>query len=552
MRKSLLLLIFSCLAFLSFSQVVYEPSSNSPVYDLLDELASLRIISLNSIIKPYSRKYIAEKLLKAKQANQYSNYKLSKRIRDEVDFYLRDYGFDLQTKCQKGKDTLAHQHISYDPPGYLYTTNIFKAAIRPAFGAQFRVNENGSTHEFTGGGEAFGYAGKHIGFYANAKQTWQSEALVSPEYFTMEEGKVWKDAGKEGKTNTEWRGGISVAWNWGDLGVYKDRPIWGNSEHGSNILSGHAPSVPFIRLHLYPAKWIEFQYIHGWLQSNVVDSTKSAFALENGGNGNDELVYRKKFIAANMLTITPWRGLNISLGNSIIYSDVNPNPWYLIPVLFYNSVDAQKNVYSNDNGSNSQMFFDVCSRQIRHLSLYACLYIDELKGSRITDPNHYNFTSWKLGLKLSDLPLQNLSFTAEWTKTNPLTYKHYIAATNFTNDDYNMGHYLRDNSQEIYVAATYKPLRNLVFLLSYTYAEHGGEYPYSGSTGEDITALPVLKNLTWQNKEFQLAVGYEIFNRVTCFLQYCNTHRQGDVRYSPSLMLGNTNTLVVGVSLGWE
>ena len=552
MRKSFLFLLFNLFPFLLFSQVVYEPSSNDPVYDLLDELVSLRAVSLNSIVKPYSRKFIAEKLQEAKKSDQYSNHQLSTRIREEIDFYLRNYGFEIQRKYQKSTDTLSHQHISYDPLGYTYRSDLFKAAIRPAFGTRFIINENSSVWDVSGGGEVFGYPGKHIGFYANVKQTWQNEALVTPEFYTLEEGKVWKNAGKEGKTNTEWRGGISVAWNWGDFGVYKDRPVWGNSEHGSNILSGLAPSFPFIRLHLNPAKWIEFQYIHGWLQSNVVDSSRSTFTLDNGSEGNDQLIYRKKYIAANILTVTPWRGLNLSFGNSIIYSDVNPNPWYLIPVLFYNSVDAQRNVYSNYNGSNSQMFFDVCSRQINHLALFACLYIDELKISRILDPKQYNFTSWKLGMKLSDLPVSNFSFTAEWTKTNPLTYKHFIQTINFTSDSYNLGQYLRDNSQEIYLAVTYKPFRCLGFLFSYTYAEHGGEYSYIGNIGEEITALPVLKNLTWQNKEFQFAARYEFFNHATCFLQYCNTQRIGDIRYSPSFMHGNTNTLMVGVSLGWE
>jgi len=251
-----------------------------------------------------------------------------------------------------------------------------------------------------------------------------------------------------------------------------------------------------------------------------------------------------------MLTVTPWKGLNVSFGNSIIYSDVNPNPWYLIPVLFYNSVDAQKNNYDNNNGSNSQMFFDVCSRQIKHLAIYTCLYIDELKVSRILDPKHYNFTSWKVGLKLTDLPIQNLFFTAEWTKTNPMTYKHFIPAINFTNDGYNMGNYLRDNSQEIYVAFTYRPLKNLSVLLSYTYAEHGGEYAYSNDTGADPTALPVLQNLAWQNKEFQVAATYKIFNRIRCFIQYLNSQRNKDVLYEPQFMAGNTNTMITGVYVG--
>jgi len=38
---------------------------NNPVYELLDELASLKIITINSVVKPYSRVFIANKLLEA-------------------------------------------------------------------------------------------------------------------------------------------------------------------------------------------------------------------------------------------------------------------------------------------------------------------------------------------------------------------------------------------------------------------------------------------------------------------------------------------------------
>jgi hypothetical protein len=548
MKKKFLSILMIFLPSLLFSQVVFDPVSDGPVYDLLTELAALKVISLNSISKPYSRIYIAEKLQEARRSEQFKNHDIPERACREIDFFLRDYGFEITLKSPTKQDSLPHQRICYDPPCYRAVTNIFRVSVSPLLGSFFLMNENGAVKEVTGGGELVGYLGKHLAFYTNIQQTWQSQALVKPVYITMEEGKVWKEF-SGGVSSTEWRGGVSVAWNWGDFGIYKDRPVWGNAEHGSNILSGHAPSFPFIRLHLKPARWIEFQYIHGWLRSNVIDSARSSFAEGQGNGETDNIVYRRKFIAANIFTVTPWKGLDISVGNSIIYSDVNPNPWYLIPVLFYNSVDAEKNNYNDYNGSNSQMFIDVCSRQIRHLKLYSCLFIDELKTSRIMDPNSYNFTSWKLGLMVNDLLLKNYSFTIEWTKTNPLTYKHFIPTINFENESYNLGQYMRDNSQEIFVALAFKPIQRLGFNLSFTLAQHGDEYIYT--TGKDLTTLPVLKNLTWQNKQLKLEARYMIVNKVACFLQYSITQEAGDIQYVPVVMRGSTNTLVAGISLGF-
>ena len=69
MKRYILLLLFSMPVF-SFSQVVYEDINNVGIYEFLDELANLKVITLNSVVKPYSRGYIAEKL---EEAMEYSS-----------------------------------------------------------------------------------------------------------------------------------------------------------------------------------------------------------------------------------------------------------------------------------------------------------------------------------------------------------------------------------------------------------------------------------------------------------------------------------------------
>ena len=546
LRLILILSLSLVIAGIAGAQVVYESDRTNSIYDFLDELANLRLISINSAIKPYSRIFIAEKLSEALKNAEH----LNKRQKEEVAFYLQDYRLELcdTLKIDKRIPLLEDQKnmgFGYSPIGFTYQKFPLTFTLRPVFGIQYYFNENGSVSYFSGGGNFFGYIGKHIGIYAGVNSRYQSQPLVKPEYFTEMDGYDWKTGTRGEVTNTEFTGGLTISWNWGDLGFIKDRPVWGNAEHGSNIFSGHAPSYPYIHLHVKPVKWIELYYLHGWLVSNVIDSSRSSFT------GNEvKTIYRKKFIVANFITFIPWRGLFLSFGNSIIYNDDYPSVYYLIPFLFYNSVDAQMHAYNNNNGSNSQMFFDICSRQIKHLKLYTCLFIDELKVSRILDPQHYNFTSWKIGLKTSDLLIKNSFFIVEWTKTNPMTYKHFIKVTNFNNDNYNMGQYLRDNSQEFYLAFGIKPIQRLSFSASYGYTEHGGEYPYSNDPGIDVTAYPVLKDLTWQSHDIQIMANYELLNKVNCYVQFAGTHRRGDVQYGPAILMGNTYLMQVGLSLG--
>ena len=600
--KKILLLLFSLFYISASAQVVYEDINNVGIYEFLDELANLKVIEINSVIKPYSRRFIAEKLYQAKEyvselqdsssklnvQGLKKRFELNKRQVKELEFYWQDFQLDagcrmpddgkelgmrneeLGIKSKKAQPETRNSkletdcYLKYDhklgflfkkkpefavplnPLAFQYKDRLFTLAVRPILGITYMVNENGSALHKYWGGSMFGYIGKNFGFYANLRDNNESVGLEYPEYFTLREGHVYKNNPKGGVDYFEMKGGVTVSWNWGSVGLLNDRFTWGNNYHGANILSDKAPPYPYLYLHLKPTKWLEFSYMHGWLNSNVIDSSRSYY-----DGGVYRIAYRNKYIAANMFTFTPFKRLNISFGNSIIYSDVNINPLYLIPFMFFNAVDATRTGYVDAASSNSQLFFDISSRQIRHLHLYVTLFIDELKMSRVTDPNKQNFTSWKAGFKVSDFPVKNLSFTFEWTKTNPMTYKHYIATTTFTSNNYNMGNYLRDNSREYYFALAYKPIRGLFIQASYTLAAHGDEYPYDHSIPIPVDGVPFIKNKTWQNSEVAVRARYEYTANGYFFLEYLNSSRMGDVAYQPGFMHGKTNTIVAGVNVGF-
>lgn len=548
-----------------FSQVVYEDISNTGIYDFLDELANLKFITLNSAIKPYSRSYIAGKLHDAKSADaqmsadpEKPNHRLNNRQRKELHFYLQDYQLESPSRVTRyvsrtadGYDhklafLLKNQQnmtVALNPLGIHYKDSLFTFSVRPILGVQWMTNENGSEYHRWWGGSMFGYIGKNFGFYASLRDNNASVAIAKPEYFTQEQGALYKPGSKEGVDFSEMRGGVVASWNWGSFGLIKERVEWGNNYHGATILSGKTPSFPSIQLHLNPAKWFDFNYIHAWLNSEVVDSNNSYYS---GGFYRE--VYRNKFLAANMFTFIPWKGLNLSFGNSIVYSDNGVQPVFLIPFMFFNSVDATNSSINNNAGQNSQLFFDVSSRQIRHLHVWVSLFIDELKISRVLDPETLNWTSWKAGFRLNDMPLQNVALTAEWTKTNPITYKHYISTTTFSSNNYCMGHYLRDNSMEIYLALSWKPLRGIFLNLAYTLAQHGDEYPDDRSYSYDL--LRFMKNKIWQNESLEFTARYEFINNGYFYIRYIKSIQEGDMSYQPEIMVGNTNNFNVGINIG--
>lgn len=540
----LLLISTTCLNISIFSQDIPHPVNNTGVYEFLDELANSRIITINSAVKPYSRSFIAKCLSEADEKRDQLNY----RQQRELDFYLLDFGKELDDdqimqSCNHAIVRSVFYKSSVDKGRldlFYYRDSLFSLTINPILGGELFSNSSGKATYWRNGAEARAYVGKW-GFYASLLDNHEKPLLGLPDYLTQREGGHIKGA-------TDWsemQGGVNYSWKWGSAGLVKDNFEWGNNYNGANIFGGNNPSFVHLRLQLYPVKWFSFNYIHGWLNSMVVDSTRS-FRVTNSYGTDYREVYHRKFIAANLFTFTPLKYLNISAGNSIIYDNATINPAYLIPVLFYKSVDHS--VSSGINNMNSQMFFDISSRQIKHLHLYATLFVDELSVKRIFKDDEWNFVSWKTGFRLSNFPVQNLSITTEFTYTYPLTYQHYVPTTTFESNNYNLGHYLKDNSREWYIAFDYRPFRAMNINLFFTDAVRGPDYTELGGSR---LGNPPLDTINWQSTTIGLRASYQIINDFYVWSSFVYSDVSGDIRWSPDYLYGEKNTFNFGVTFGF-
>ncbi len=546
-----------------YTQVVYEHISNSNIYDYLDEMSNLKIIQINSIIKPYSRELILDKLNEISNYNQENPGSLNKRQSEELAFYQVAYSmegnialtFPNKTDFFKKNSSLS---TALNPPGLFYKDSVFTMALQPIMGASYSSNANGSLTHTWGGASLFGYIGKNLGFYTSVRDNNESLLIIAPEYFVQKPGVPVKNFGSDGVDYSEARGGITYAWKWGVLGLVKDHIEWGTGYNGTNIQSGRTPSFAMIKLQLKPAKWFELNYFHGWLVSDIVDSSRSYWS-----NGVYRTVFYQKYIASNMFTFYPIKHLNISVGNSVVYSDVGgggPHAAYLIPFLFYKSVDhTLNNTYSGgEAGQNAQMFLNISSRNIKYLHIYFTLFIDDLSFKHFKKKEEHNFFSYKGGFKLSDFPFQNLSLISEITFTNPLVFQHKIATQTYASNQYNMGHYLRDNSMELYFAIEYKPIRGLHILASYTLAKHGDDYDYAACAADpdcNLHILPILSNIIWQNQQVLISARYEIVSNTYVFFNFNHQNISGRPtaieKYTPEYYQGNTSTITGGMNIGF-
>jgi hypothetical protein len=543
------------------AQVVNEHVSNTTLQEFLDELANERVIRIVSVTKPYSRSYIATLLGEADASRE----KLNRRQQKQLDIYLASFAQE-RWEIPGGKANLIRYkdrfRLGFLPPEATYQDSFFRFTLYPLGGVVNYSNEQGKALHTWGGAGFRAYMGNHWSAWASLRDNrLDGELFNRPTYLSRAQAGNYKGltGGGRGGEYSETRGGIAYAWRWGAISLEKDHLEWGDNYHGASIFSGRVPSYAMIKLHLHPTKWLDFKYHHGWLISQVIDSSRSYFPSPGAPY---KYVYREKYIAANLFTVTPVKGLAFSFGNSVIYSDGPVYPGFLVPFLFYKSaVHTQTAGYIQHN-HNSAFFLNLSARLIPHLHLYGTWFVDEFSVTRVSDPNRTNFTGTKGGVRLSNWPIPNLSLTTEYTFTFPKTYQHRTPVTTYETNRYNMGHYLRDNAREIYLAAQFKPVAGLLIELSYQKAEKGNLYTYTYGTGT-VDTDPYMQDISWRDQTTSAKISYQLFNHVRIFAESHFMHIQGydlDSRtaqyyldlYTPPLFHGKNQTLVLGFVVNGE
>jgi len=529
--------------------------SDEGIYLFLDELASEQFIDLNSLMKPYARTYIAEKLLEAGDHRS----EMSSRQQKELEFYLRDYMKEAHAEALAKANWFwqkKYENKRFD--FFYYKDSLFQITVNPILGFDYRINENGGFYHWWNGVEAQATAGK-FGIWASWRDNHESEELTRPDFQNRRLGAGRLNGNNAGGVDyEEFRGGLTYAWDWGHLGLVYDQFSWGENNHGSNILSGRAPAFPYFDLRMDPVKWFSFEYVHASLNSLVVDSALS-FQYSNPHGADFRPVNHSKFLAANMFSFTPWQGLQLSVGNSIIYDARFPKAGFLVPVNFFRAYDRSTNYDAGaDNNMNSQIYLSISSRNLKHFHFYGSWFIDELATDRIFEEDEFNFFSWKGGVSTTILP--NTRMVAEYTWTNSLTFRHYIPTTTFESNNYNLGHYLEDNAKDLYLAAEYSPFRSLRLRLYYNRSLKGPDHTELETPGR--ASVPPFDPIVWESTRIGLRAYMQIVPGLHARLGYEWRNVTGDedymegqvdyvARWTPEVYHGETGTLLFGLNFGF-
>lgn len=506
------------------AQIVWE-NPNNEVYPFLERLSQRGIIEFDDILRPVSRKLIAEKL----QELQNNIQQLNSIERKELAFYQQEFSeFD------------AHQvdstyFLKKDQAGRLRFLTVKKDdfLLRGDPSMVFGVQHNSrGTSYITGSGLKFwGQIGKNIGFQAYYQDfTETGMGFDSLRIFTPEPGVVRVNASNLKVLNyTDYRGNISYNWSNGSVSIGMDKLLWGNGQNGRIVLSDKAPAYPYIRLDYKPLSWLSFNYSHLWLQSGILDSAQS-YPKGNDIYGTDREIFRSKFMATHSLNFFPTKGLSISLGESMIYSD-RLEVGYLFPLMFFKVYDQYAGENRVNSGSNAQFFFQVNSRNhIRNTNFYANLFIDEIRMSAVFDKaKSRNQLGYTVGGSITDLAVDNLTLGLEYTRLNPFVYKNLIPTQTYDSHGHLLGDWMGDNSDRFITYVKYTPLPRLKTLFQFQKVRKGN----LDSLLDQYFAEPqpeFLSNLERRDTQLLFKVSYEWIHNVYIDAQYTWNDNENLVR----------------------
>lgn len=444
----LFFLFFSLFIATSWSQSLTLPVSH-PVYNLLDDLNAKGAFNIDLSTLPLPISVIIPALQSAQV------HTLCTAVdREGIERYLSEFLIHTEkSDVNPSRHFFLHDSVNNNYRPFGYRDSLFSVTADIVLGLSY-TSRNYTSYKQTSGIDIQGVLGTGISYSFRYRDYQEhGEGIDTLRQFTPETGYGFLRVKNNLFDYNEVFGSLGYSWTWGNVYLAKEHLKWGYGYNSSIIFSSKAPSFPHIRFSVTPASWIRFDYMHGVLNSQVIDSS------ETRSNINPERLANSlvdKYIVAHKLSLYPTSNLKFSLGESVVYSD-KFEPIYLIPVLFFRLADHYAMGAFDEAGGNAQLFADVEYKMPAYQTqLYGTVLIDEFSISSIFSSDvKPSATAFTLGIKKTNAILENASLTLEYTRLNPFVYYHSDDADMFTNYRYQLGDWIGSNADRVLIAAKY-------------------------------------------------------------------------------------------------
>ena len=520
-------------------------ATSNTVYDFLDQMALQYEFPWNDLMKPISQGevIIALETLNVQKAN------LTIQQQKELYFYLQAFSkFNHLNNIDSNykKKNLISFINKWTEIGHEENKN--KIDLRPLIGTTISNFQGSSILERNIGATLSGsFENKFDYFFSYQDISLDGNGIKNIPSIgaQLKYVNVGDLTNAKSKNYNELRASLAYHFKNGVLSVGQDRYSWGYGQDAQIVLSQNAPAYPNIKLKYSPFKWMRFSYMHAWLQSSLVDSAQT-YSYNTTTYGGYHQQYKPKFFAIHSITFIPKNGIELSIGESIVYTN-QLNLGYLIPIMYFKSFD---NTSSNQNilaGDNGQIFMGFSLRRwIPQTQLYGQLFIDEIRLSKMFSTENRNQLGYQLGIKRANcFGNEKWVIGAEYTRNRPFMYTNINPVLNYTNHNQNLGDWMGNNADRTLLYALYTPAPKIFAKISYEIIRKGG----AGTIDDQYLANPqppFLFDPLFTQKSLNFDIRYQWLRNI--HLQLLTSF--AIVKYPPSSSWTNMNYLQGGIYMG--
>ena len=495
------------------AQMVFE-NHNNEVYQYLGRMSHKGLIEFNDVVLPISRETITNKLFEL-QKNMSSLSPIEKK---ELTFYLKEFTPISFSNTGLETTSLFKKDINGRFRSFTATSDNFYITADPLVqGANSNYN-NINFKQRTIGIQFWGKVGKHIGFQFSGKDVTENRDGTSKDALIYNGPRTGfvnliYDESRKTVNFTEYKANIGYSWKNGSVNLGQDYLLWGYGQNGRIVLSDKAPISPYIRLDYQPLKWLRFNYAHFWINSKFIDSN-ATYKFNNNLFGGTRITFVPKFYATHSVTLSPIKGLDVSIGESIVYAD-KLNMAYLFPLMFFKAADNNQSNYNILAGSNGQFFFQVSLKnRPKNTHIYSTLFVDEIRVGQIFNADKSrNQIGYNIGAAVTDFILPYLTVYAEYTKVFPSVYNNLNPALSYTSYGSYMGDWMGSNFERSLFGVKYTPIAKLKldarFQLSRKGAETTIDQQYLDSPQPKFLFVKL-----YDQRELFINASYELLNNV--------------------------------------
>ena len=274
---------------------------------------------------------------------------------------------------------------------------------------------------------------------------------------------------------------------------------WGNGRTGSLILSDYATSYDQLKLEFIFKK---FKFTS--LYAHLIDYEEH----------DQDILQKKKYLAAHRLEFLPWIWLSLGLSETVIFKGRSFEPAYLNPVMFLRS--AEHYLGSPDN---MMMGLDFKYTALKNFKFYGELLIDDITTTKLGTDWYGNKLGYSAGAFWIDpFRIQNTDVRIEYTRIRPFVYSHENSIS-YKHYDSFLGHRIGPNSDDLYFEINYRFSKFAKLILFSEFWRHGanfgdknvgGDVELPHISGDDLYINFLDGNLEKSNS-FGMNFSYEFF-----------------------------------------